>query len=291
MFGYIKPLEDELKVREYKLYKSVYCGLCKTSKKRISRFSRFFLSYDYTFFALVHMIFTGNPYSICKARCGFHLFAKTDCIKENDSLALSASIFSILNYYKLCDTISDERFFSSLFARLLLPIAKRMKNKAVKAGYAEADFIISDCLAEISALEKSNSTCIDEISAVFGKMMGHLMKLELPEKQKDDAYSVGFEVGKFIYCADALEDLYKDEKNNAFNPYLTEYKNAKDAENILCKNKNVIFHGTDRAADILSAKKASLSVEGKALCSVAQNVLYLGCPAIIERIFSKNKNN
>ncbi len=290
MFGYIKPLEDELKVRELKLYRAVYCGLCKTSKKRISRFSRFFLSFDYTFFALVHMIFTGEPLNMEKTRCGFHLFAKKDALKENDSLALSAAIFSVLTYYKLRDTISDEGFFKSLGARILLPIPAHMRRKAIRAGYSEVDFIISDCLEEICALEKNENTQIDEISDVFGKMMGHLIKLGLADSEKENAYTVGYEVGKFIYCADALDDLYSDEKSGAFNPYLSEYKSARVAEETLSGRKNVLLQGTDRAADILSAKKSSLSADAKALCSVAQNILYLGCPAVIDGIFCKRNN-
>jgi hypothetical protein len=34
MFGFVRPYKDELKVKDYELFKSVYCGLCHSLKKR-----------------------------------------------------------------------------------------------------------------------------------------------------------------------------------------------------------------------------------------------------------------
>lgn len=31
MFGYIRPVESELLVKEYEFYRAVYCSLCKTA--------------------------------------------------------------------------------------------------------------------------------------------------------------------------------------------------------------------------------------------------------------------
>ena len=28
MFGFVRPYKDELKVKDYELFRSVYCGLC-----------------------------------------------------------------------------------------------------------------------------------------------------------------------------------------------------------------------------------------------------------------------
>ena len=34
MFGYLQPFKDELRMKDHQLYKSVYCGLCKSMKKK-----------------------------------------------------------------------------------------------------------------------------------------------------------------------------------------------------------------------------------------------------------------
>ena len=40
MFGYIRPLECELKVRDQALYRAYYCGLCKTIGRRYGQVAR-----------------------------------------------------------------------------------------------------------------------------------------------------------------------------------------------------------------------------------------------------------
>ena len=53
MFGYIKPMTEELKVKEHELYKSIYCGLCSAMGEHICTSNRLTLSYDIVFLALV----------------------------------------------------------------------------------------------------------------------------------------------------------------------------------------------------------------------------------------------
>lgn len=289
MFGYIRIYEDELKVRSLKLYKAVYCGLCKTAEKRCGSVSRAFLSYDYTFFAIVRMIFTGTSPNIVKKRCGFRLFAKRDVVEENSELALSAAIFSILTYYKLLDNIHDEGFWRSLAARLLLPIGSFMRKRAVKSTYGEVDFIISDCLERISALERRGDAMLYELSSVFGDMMGSLLAMGLPEEKRSDAYRIGNEVGQFIYRADALDDVQSDEKHGSYNPLLVEYGRAEEALAAARSMRNIYLRGTDNAADILSGMKNELSSDGKRLCDIALNILYLGCNAVTDGILFGKK--
>ena len=55
MFGYIKIAKPELKVKEYEMYKAVYCSLCRELGKSYGFLSRLTLSYDFTFLALLNM--------------------------------------------------------------------------------------------------------------------------------------------------------------------------------------------------------------------------------------------
>jgi len=287
LFGYIKPYEDELKVRSLRLYRSIYCGLCKSAGKHAGMFSRFFLSYDYTFFACVRMIFEKTPYKIDDTRCGFHLFAKKKIIADNNALALSSAIFSVLTYYKILDNIKDEGFFRSLGARMLLPITSHMRKKALKNGFSDVEMVICDYLEKISTLEKSKETSSLEISEAFGEMMGYLLKLGLDEKDKQDAYTVGFETGRFIYNCDALDDMREDEKEGRFNPYINEYGSSDKAFSDISSRRNTLVYGTDVAADIISARKKDLGRSFRELCDIAQNILYFGCPAVIDGILEK----
>ncbi|RGC58099.1 hypothetical protein DXA92_06340 [Agathobaculum butyriciproducens] len=53
MFGFIRPVKAELRVKEADRFQQVYCGLCHAIRAEYGRFYTLFLSYDMTFFALV----------------------------------------------------------------------------------------------------------------------------------------------------------------------------------------------------------------------------------------------
>ena len=46
MFGYIRILQPELKIREYECYRGIYCGLCRQMGKCTGQCSRLTLRYD-----------------------------------------------------------------------------------------------------------------------------------------------------------------------------------------------------------------------------------------------------
>lgn len=53
MFGYVKPLISELKVKEYNLFKSYYCSLCFSIKENFGNIPIIALNYDMTFLAII----------------------------------------------------------------------------------------------------------------------------------------------------------------------------------------------------------------------------------------------
>ena len=71
MFGYVRPLKGELKVKEHEQFKAAYCGLCNTLKKRYGFFSRFLLNYDFTFLAMLSQggSFRGLAQALHDPRC------------------------------------------------------------------------------------------------------------------------------------------------------------------------------------------------------------------------------
>ena len=69
MFGYIRPLECELKVREQQEYRAHYCGVCKAIGKRYGQIDRLALSYDAAFLAAYFLL------------NGCHLFGRPSAAK------------------------------------------------------------------------------------------------------------------------------------------------------------------------------------------------------------------
>ena len=116
MFGYVKPMESELLVREYELYRSVYCGVCRSLRKETGFFSSLFLSYDAAFLAVCRMLLGENALSCKKKACIVHPFKKRSCLVGNPEISYAARVYAVLSYEKLRDTLKDGNFFKKCFA-------------------------------------------------------------------------------------------------------------------------------------------------------------------------------
>ncbi len=53
MFGYVRPLKGDLRVREYESFKAVFCGLCHSLSKNCGFAARFIVNYDLAFMAVL----------------------------------------------------------------------------------------------------------------------------------------------------------------------------------------------------------------------------------------------
>ena len=102
MFGYIRACKPELRMKEYELYKAVYCSLCKKLGKNYGIFARFTLSYDFTFLAMLQLGM--NDANVCmeQKRCAFNPLKKCNYCKDDTALKMPAAAAMIMLYYKLC---------------------------------------------------------------------------------------------------------------------------------------------------------------------------------------------
>lgn len=209
MFGYVLLNKPELKFKEYDIYKSYYCGLCHTLKKRHGIMGQISLTYDMTFLTIL-LTSLYEPEIIEEShRCISHPFNKHLMVssKYTDYVA---DMNVILAYYKSLDDWNDEHnIFKLAYSSLL-------KNKCKQ--YEEKSLAISNLLTQLQEYEKSGETNIDTVAGTFGKIMGIVCT------PKDDQWAptlerFGFFLGKFIYILDAYKDIHKDMKKNNYNPF------------------------------------------------------------------------
>ena len=69
MFGFVNIYKEELKIKDYDVFRSYYCGLCKALGKRYNQVVRLGLSYDMTFLAILADSLSENPIKIKKQGC------------------------------------------------------------------------------------------------------------------------------------------------------------------------------------------------------------------------------
>lgn len=226
MFGYIRPVHEELLVKEYGLYRAVYCGLCRYGGKHISHFTRFFLNYDFVALALLRLSLTDEKASVEFKRCPYH-FKKRNTLCADGSYDLTCASFAILMYYKAVDDINDSKGFKRFFKKLIKPFFKYIKSRV--KGYEDLDSYIKEKLLELQNFEKAKSGLIDEVADCFASIIEHIAAYGLKGEKQQIAAQCGYHIGRYIYLIDAVDDIYDDNKNGNYNPLIIKYGSVDQA--------------------------------------------------------------
>ena len=80
MFGYVRPAADRLTQEQTDLFRSAYCGLCRTLGRRYGLPARMILNYDLAFLAI--LLAGGSGFSCARHRCPVHPIRGCPCGKK-----------------------------------------------------------------------------------------------------------------------------------------------------------------------------------------------------------------
>lgn len=269
MFGYIRIAKPELKVKEYEMYKAVYCSLCRTLGKKYGIWSRFTLSYDFTFLALLNMSMTDGCDPIEKKRCVCNPLKKCNYCKNDESLLLPSAAAMIMMYYKLLDNLNDEKGFKKIGYNLIKPLFSHARNKA-KKEYPQIDKIISEYIAAQNALERDGCAELDKAADPTAKALAELLRLcSDDERQKRVLERMGYCLGRYIYLIDAACDLPQDIKKGSYNclKYETEGEPSEYAKKRIVPQLYFCSNEAGKAFELLDVKKYK---------PILGNIIYLG---------------
>lgn len=280
MFGYVKPYNPELRVRELEEYKAVYCGLCKQLGRSFGVFARFTLSYDFAFLA---MLKTALDSEICpeteRCACIAHPFCKRIRVRENAAMQMAARAAMISVYYKLSDDRADEGFFRRIGAALLLPFAKRARRKALAfADGAAADEAAAKMSAAQGQLEAEKCQIPDAAAEPTANFLAAVLKnCAATAEQAAVLERFGYLLGRYVYLCDALDDLEDDRRWGRYNPFLYAGGEAAIAA------KNALFLTTAELSDDFDLLELH-RYEG-----ILENIIRIGLRAEVIRIEKKLK--
>jgi len=278
MFGYIKVNKDELKVKEYNVFKSYYCGLCMTLKSEYGYFSRFGLNYDSVFLALLLSSVSGDKYDCDRKICIAHPLNKKPIMKTNQSLSYSAAVMIILALLKLEDDIKDEHSIKSALLYFALLKAKRK----VKKNYGSLYKVCSEQINKLSVLEKNNCCDIDELSDTFANILKILFVPDFIENEETKRIlaHIGYMLGRFIYILDAYEDIKKDKIKKNFNPFL--------ASDNIPKTENILELLTFNLSSIANSYEL---LDIKINKPILDNIIYLGLSGVLDKTVKGEEKN
>ncbi|MBQ3048478.1 MAG: hypothetical protein IJC94_00835 [Oscillospiraceae bacterium] len=226
MFGYVRPLKPELKVKEFETYNAIYCGLCHKLGSAFGVAARFTLSYDFVFLAMLHMATQENCPSFKKCACFANPLKKKMCCTSDEALLFSADAAAIAMYFKVKDNIADGRWWERQLWWMMMPFAASSRKKAAKRQPTVDEAFAEMMLKQREAEE--NGAGLDEAAEPTAAAMAKVFLLlsNGKEAQSRVLERLGYLVGRYVYLCDACDDLEEDIKKGSFNPLIN--SNAAD---------------------------------------------------------------
>lgn len=267
MFGYIRACKPEMRIKEFEMYKAVYCSLCKQLGKAYGPFARLTLSYDFAFLALLNMSLKGDGCATSRKMCTCNPFKKCTYLDDRTAIEMPAAAAMIMLYYKLLDNIDDERGLKRLGYRLLKGVYSSAHKKAA-AGYPEIESIFSDYISRQKQIESDGTGSADAAADPTAKALGDVFMLcSEDETEKRILSRMGYCMGRYIYLLDAACDLEEDIKTGGYNPLRSFAGDKEYRKNVIAPQLYICAAETAKAFELLDVKKFK---------NILDNIIYLG---------------
>lgn len=285
MFGYLRPDKDTLMVKEFTLFRAVYCGICKEIKKSYGNIPRLALSYDMTVLAILLLSMADEDAMVRQEACILNPLKKKPISYQHFALEFCAASSVLFSYFKLQDEMIDS---GSLEAKIGSIVLKNAYTKA-QCNFPDADRAIGEGIAGLTELEKfpPKEATYRDAAGKFGGILYSLMKdafkkyfpgITGRDKLIEGISLIGSEIGKWIYIIDAIDDYEKDKLSYEWNPF----SGLNYEEAVQCSS--VFLQECETRCDELAALLPYRRYAG-----IMSNVFQSGMPLIRDKIMNKQK--
>lgn len=279
MYGYVRPVKDELRVREYELFRGVYCGLCHTLAARYGPALRFAVNYDFTFLA---MLLAGPDASAsCARRCPYRPARRTMCPGPSPAMAAAADYTVALAYWKLRDGAADSGLLPALGYRTL---AAALGPTYRKAAARRPDFAreTEQNLLALAALEREKCASLDAVADTFARILAAASEDAGDAARTRTVRELLYHLGRVVYVLDAVDDLRDDAENGSYNPlrYRFDTRDGRLAPEDEAALRVTLAHSHN---SIISAFQL---LDRTPYTAILENIIYLGLPAAAQAVFS-----
>lgn len=225
MFGYIKPFDEELKVKHVKAYRNVYCAVCNALKKRYGFFYSFVLNYEVVFLYIYLAALECSYKNDYKITCIINPLRKVTYRVNTELLYYVAFVNVYLAQGKLKDDYMDEHKVICKVLFHVFNISGNYRRECKK--YSELINSIDECLGKLNELENANISDIDECSETMGNILKKIVSFyfdfyNIKVEKRTEAEEIAFILGQWIYVADAYDDFEKDKVKGSFNPFINQ---------------------------------------------------------------------
>lgn len=269
MFGYVRSVTDKLSTEDRDRYKQAYCGLCHVLGRRHGWLARLTLSYDLTLLALLYA--GGGPTDTCACRCPIHLLRRPRPCLCGEAMTRAADASVILTWYKLCDDVEDHGPLSGLPYRLLRLFFQRAHGRAAQAlpGLEQR---AQENMARLSVLEQEQSPRLDRVADTFAGILAAAGPCGYDSARDRAMEQLLYHIGRWIYIADAWDDLERDRKKHCYNPLDARFSGGAAGERDYVE--------TTMTHSVRLACAAADLIDLGPWRAVIENILELGLPAV-----------
>lgn len=220
MFGYVLPQKCEMKVKDFEAYRAYYCGVCKQLGRSYGTASRFLLNYDLVLLGVLTDALSGEMPTAKREGCFATPLAKRQTFYATRGLQLAATGLVLLSYYRLQDSLQDEKHLKRAGYALAAPALRGMHKKAAAALPAE-DAVVAAQMQRQQALEAAGCQNVDEAADPTAHMCAALFaEAAQDDETRHTLYRLGLFAGQVVYLLDAAEDYADDEKQGKYNVFL-----------------------------------------------------------------------
>ena len=129
MFGYVVMNKPEIKFKDFDLYRSFYCGLCRELKSKYGISGQISLTYDMTFVVILLSALYEPPMQKGTTRCVIHPVHRQP-VRRNTVTGYAADMNVLLAYYKCRDDWEDEKKITALgYSKILQGKVKKLDQE------------------------------------------------------------------------------------------------------------------------------------------------------------------
>lgn len=261
----------ELKIREAARYNAFYCGLCRAISGRYGQIPRSLLNYDCAFVALLLSGLRDGAVCAGLSRCAYRLHRgkRPMAACDTEEMRFCADLNVLLAYIKLEDDMRDEHKLLAYPACAVYHAAYRKARKL----RPELESAIRAGIARLSALEKDACPEADEVANAFANMLVDVFRLA-PLQEEGNRLALellAFNLGRWIYLIDALDDRARDKKSGAYNPFNIADTDGERVQYMLYKSLNEAV----LAYDLLDIGSDA---------AIIDNILRQGCYVVTQNV-------
>ena len=282
MYGYVVPDKSTLRVSDYVLYRSFYCGMCCQTGVLYGNMPRFTTNYDFAFFSALLHDYSAQNVVIEEHGCILNPKKKA-ILQPNPLLERLVAANILLSYQKANDGVIDGDGVKYRVVRRALKKPFRAAKKAYPLIY-EA---IEKAYAAQRKVEQSGVNSIDRAADPFASLLKKLPELILGVQTDDNLKGLCYNIGKFVYLADALDDITEDAKHKRYNPFLAAYGNFTNRKGFIAEHKDELefcFNGIcARARECFQAMRFTQSY------ALIRNIVYDGLQSKVKELLNSEK--